>query len=141
MKLAIKLAEIAGSKGEIPVGCVLVDRDKKLVSYASNSVMNSCDPTGHAEMIAIRKACKKLKTTKLKDFSIYVTLEPCQMCEALIVSTGIKKVIFGAHSESLITHQNKLKNYFSKEKNYEYLGGFNEEYCSKLIIKSFEKKR
>ena len=141
MKLAIKLAEFACSKGEIPVGCVLIDKNKKLVSYASNLKEYSFDPTGHAEIIAIRKACKKLKTTKLTGFSIYVTLEPCQMCQALIISTGIKNVFFGAHSENLIIHKNKIKNYFNNKKNYEYLGGFNEDYCSELIIKSFKKKR
>lgn len=141
MKLAIKLAEIAGSKGEIPVGCVVIDKNRKLVSYASNLKEYNFDPAGHAEIIAIRKACKKLKTTKLKDFSIYVTLEPCQMCQALIIATGIKKVFFGAHSENLIIHKNKLRNYFSNKKDCEYLGGFNEDYCSELIIKSFENKR
>ena len=141
MKLAIRLAEIADSKGEIPVGCVLIDKNKNLVSYASNSTKNRYDPAGHAEIIAIRKACKKLKTTKLKGFSIYVTLEPCQMCQALIISTGIKKVFFGAHSENFIIYKNKFRNYFCNEKDYEYLGGFHEEYCSKLITRSFEKRR
>ncbi len=141
MKLAIRLAEIAGLKGEIPVGCVLIDKNRKLVSCASNLKENSFDPTGHAEIIAIREACKKLKTTKLKDFSIYVTLEPCQMCQALIIATGIKKVFFGAYSENLLIHKNKFRNYFSNKKNCEYLGGFNEDYCSELIIKSLKKKR
>ncbi len=141
MKLAIRLAEFADSKGEIPVGCVIIDQKKKLVSYASNLTENSFDPAGHAEIIAIRKACKKLKTTKLKNFSLYVTLEPCQMCQALIIGTGIKKVFFGAHSENFLIHKNKLRNYFGKQKDYEYLGGFHEEYCSKLIKRSFEKRR
>ena len=139
MKLAIKLAKDAKSKNEIPVGCVIVDDNNKLVSYASNSTKSNYDPTGHAEIIAIRNACKKLKTTKLINFSIYITLEPCQMCVAAIVNTGIKKIYFGAHSDDLIIYNSKLRNYFIKNKDFEFIGGFEEDYCSNLVKDFFKK--
>ena len=82
-----------------------------------------------------------LITTKLINFSIYVTLEPCQMCESAIINVGIKKIYFGAFSDNLKSHNCKLKNYFSSEKKYEMLGGFREHDCSQLIIDAFKKKR
>ena len=141
MKLAINLAKYSKRINEIPVGCVLVNSKDDLVSYAYNSMSRDSDPTAHAEIIAIRKACKKLKTTKLIDFSIYVTLEPCQMCESAIINVGIKKIYFGAFNDNLKSHNCKLKNYFSSEKKYEMLGGFREHDCSQLIIDAFKKKR
>jgi len=86
-------------------------KDKnKIISYASNSMVKNHDPTSHAEIVAIRKACKKLKTTKLLNFSIYTTLEPCLMCESLIISVGIKKIYFGAFSDNVKIHKRKMKN-------------------------------
>ncbi len=86
MKFAIDLAKHSRRIGEIPVGCVIVDDKNKMVSYAFNSMKKNHDPTAHAEIIAIRKACNKLKTTKLLGFSLYVTLEPCLMCESAIIN-------------------------------------------------------
>ncbi len=141
MKLAIELAKKAEEKDEVPVGCVIVDGNNNLVSYASNSIVKDYDPTAHAEIIAIRRACKKLKTTKLINFSIFVTLEPCIMCEAAIINVGIKKVFFGAYSDNLKLHNCKLKNYFSSRGDYQFFGGFEEECCAKLITQSFKKRR
>ena len=95
MKLALDLAKKSFKQNEIPVGCVLVNDKNEIISCASNSMVQNHDPTSHAEIVAIRKACKKLKTTKLLNFSIYTTLEPCLMCESLIISVGIKKIYFG----------------------------------------------
>lgn len=141
MKFAIELAERAENYNEVPVGCVIADHNQKLVSYANNSMIENNDPTCHAEIVAIRSACRKLKTTKLLNFSIYITLEPCQMCEALIINVGIKNVYFGAYSESLKNYKKKLKNYFLSRKGYNFLGGFEERRCSKLLTKSFRKRR
>ncbi len=141
MKLAIDLARHSRKIGEIPVGCVIVDKKNILVSFAFNSMKKDHDPTAHAEIVAIRKACKKLKTTKLLGFSIYVTLEPCLMCESAIINVGIKKIYFGAYSDNLKLHTYKLKNYFSPKKDYEMLGGLEERKCSKLIIDTLKRKR
>ena len=141
MKIALDLAKKSTIHDEIPVGCVLVNDKNKIISYASNSVVKNHDPTSHAEILAIRKACKKLKTTKLLDFSIYTTLEPCVMCESVIINVGIKKIYFGAYSDNIKIHRRKKKNYFSHDNNYEYFGGFYEKECSELIINALEKKR
>ena len=141
MKLAIELAKRADNLNEVPVGCVLVDEKNNLVSYAFNSTIKNNDPTCHAEIIAIRDACKKLKTTKLLNFSIYTTLEPCQMCEAVIINVGIKNIFFGAYSQSFKTHKKKLENYFLSRKGYKFWGGFQEATCTNLLLSSFKKKR
>ena len=141
MKIALDLAKKSIINNEIPVGCVLVNDKNKIISYASNSVVKNHDPTSHAEILAIRKACKKLKTTKLLNFAIYTTLEPCLMCESVIINVGIKKIYFGAYSDNIKIHKRKIKNYFSHNNNYEYFGGFYEKECSELIINALEKKR
>ena len=141
MKLALDLAKKSFKQNEIPVGCVLVNDKNEIISCASNSMVQNHDPTSHAEIVAIRKACKKLKTTKLLNFSIYTTLEPCLMCESLIISVGIKKIYFGAFSDNVKIHKRKMKNYFSNNNNYEFFGGFKEKECSDLIINALEKKR
>ncbi len=141
IKLAISLAKKSSQINEIPVGCVLVDEKNNIVSFAHNSMIKNNDPTAHAEIIAIRKACRKLKTIKLLNFSIYTTLEPCLMCEAAIISVGIKKIYFGAYSDNLKHHNRKLKNYFSSNKDYEFQGGFEEKNCSNLVIDALKKRR
>ena len=141
MKLAIDLAIKAKELNEVPVGCIVTDQNENIISKAFNSVERHNDPTAHAEILAIRKACLKMKTTKLFNFSLYVTLEPCAMCEAAIINSGIKKVYFGAFSDSLKINNFKLKNYFSLKTRKEFMGGFNEECCSNLIKDFFKVKR
>ena len=140
MNFALKLAQ-SSPKNEIPVGCVIADSKGKIISYANNSTLKKNDPTAHAEIIAIRKACKKLKTSKLLDFSIFVTLEPCKMCEAAILQSGIKKVFFGAYSDSFRIFKEKKKNYDSENRGYQYYGGIKEKECSNLIRNFFKSKR
>ena len=141
MNFALKLARSSSSKNEIPVGCVIADLNGKVVSYASNSTFKNNDPTAHAELIAIRMACKKLKTRKLLNYSLFVTLEPCQMCEAAILQSGIKKVFFGAYSSNFRIFSEKKKNYYCENKGYQYYGGIQEKECSDLINSFFKNKR
>ena len=89
IKLALKIAKESENKNEIPVGCVIFDKKGKIISSASNSSIEKNDPTAHAEILAIRKACKKLNLNKLNELSIFVTLEPCKMCEYAIYESGI----------------------------------------------------
>ena len=141
MRLALDLAKKAGLLGEIPVGCVIVDDEMRVISFATNLVEKNKDPTAHAEILAIRKACKKLNRTKLDKATLYVTLEPCKMCEFAIVQAGIKRVYFGAYSNTLKTQDQKLKNFFSKSKKYEFLGGIKELECQNLLLSFFQSMR
>ena len=139
MALAIDLAKKASLLDEVPIGCVIVNKEKKIVSYAHNMVTQMNDPSAHAELLAIKSACKKLNVLKLIDCELYTTLEPCEMCQYLIIQTGIKKVYFGAYSDSIIKYDSKLKNNFIK--NNEYYGGIYEKECSNLLEKFFSELR
>lgn len=98
MKEAIKEAKKAYEKLEIPVGCVIV-KDGKVISRGHNLKETKLDTTKHAEIIAIQKASKKLKSWRLLDCEMYVTLEPCSMCSGAIINSRIKKVYIGALDE------------------------------------------
>ncbi len=141
VKTAIKLAKDSKKFNEIPVGCVIFDDEGKIISKANNSSIQKCDPTAHAEILAIRQACKKLKKTKLQDLSIFVTLEPCKMCENAIYQSGIKRVYFGAYAENLEKIKDKMINYQFEQNGYQYYGGIEEKECSKLLKSFFRKLR
>ena len=94
MKQAIKEAEKAYKKLEVPVGAIIV-KDGKIIARAHNQKETKTDTTKHAEILAIQKASKKLKSWRLIDCEMYVTLEPCTMCAGAIINSRIKKVYIG----------------------------------------------
>ena len=98
MKQAIKEAEKAYSKLEVPVGAVIV-KDGKIIARAYNQKESKTDTTKHAEILAIQKASKKLNSLRLIDCEMYVTLEPCTMCAGAIINSRIKKIYIGAMDE------------------------------------------
>lgn len=91
---AINEARKAEAKAEVPIGCLIV-RDGKIIARGHNLRETARDPSAHAEMIAIRKAARKLDSWRLLDTTLYVTLEPCTMCMGAIVLARIPKVVFG----------------------------------------------
>lgn len=95
MELALQQARLAPLIGEVPVGAVLV-RDDEVIAAGHNYREVSQDPTAHAEMIVIRKAAEQLKTWRLTDTTLYVTLEPCPMCAGAILQSRIMRLVFGA---------------------------------------------
>ena len=98
MKQAIKEAEKAYKKLEVPVGAVIV-KEGKIIARAHNQKETKTDTTKHAEILAIQKASKKLKSWRLIDCEMYVTLEPCTMCAGAIINSRIKKVYIGTMDE------------------------------------------
>ncbi len=142
MSLALKLAKSCKDTDDVPVGCVIVDLNSKLISYARNSVIRNNDVTAHAEILAIRSACNFLKSYRLSDYILYVTLEPCIMCEAAIHQSRIKKVFFGAYNQSFKQIQKNIKKkYYFSQKESQYFGGFSEDKSLKLIRSFFKEKR
>jgi len=95
MKEALKEAQKAYNKLEVPVGCVIV-KDGKIIARAHNLKETKKDTTKHAEIISIQKASKKLDSWRLLDCEMYVTLEPCSMCAGAIINSRIKKLYIGA---------------------------------------------
>jgi tRNA(adenine34) deaminase len=95
MDLALKAAENAGISGEVPIGCVIV-RDNQVIATAGNRALGGRDPTGHAEIVAIRAASSSLGSERLVDCDLYVTLEPCTMCAAAISLARIRRLYYAA---------------------------------------------
>ena len=98
LKLALSEAERALKEGEVPVGCVVVRRGE-VVSTAHNMTETLKDPTAHAEILAIRSASSKLRSSRLEGCEVYVTLEPCVMCAYALVLSKVERVVFGALDE------------------------------------------
>ncbi len=96
MREALKLAREAQMAGEVPVGAVVVCKEK-IIACARNERETSGDPTAHAEVLALRHAAEALGTRRLEGCTLYVTLEPCPMCAGAIVMAGIDAVFFGAY--------------------------------------------
>jgi tRNA(Arg) A34 adenosine deaminase TadA len=100
MERALELAAGAGAKGEAPIGCVIVDAQGAVVAEGANAPIGSCDPTAHAEIVALRKAALLLGNYRLKpDLTLYVTLEPCPMCAGAIANARIARLVYGAPDE------------------------------------------
>lgn len=95
MQAALDQARAAAARGEVPVGAVVVSPDGQIFQ-AGNQTRAWCDPTAHAEIVAIRAACVALGSSRLPGYDLYVTLEPCAMCAAAIAQARIARVYYGA---------------------------------------------
>lgn len=98
MKLALREAERAYKKGEVPVGAVLV-MDKKVIAKKFNSRESSNDPTGHAEILALRSGARKSGKWRLTDATLYVTKEPCVMCAGAMLNARLGRLVYGCRDE------------------------------------------
>ncbi|MFP4539274.1 MAG: nucleoside deaminase [Dichotomicrobium sp.] len=96
MERAFAEAEAAQARGEVPVGAAIACHDRGIIASAGNRTLEWRDPTAHAEMIAIREACRSLGSERLPDCDIYVTLEPCTMCAAAISFARLRRLYFAA---------------------------------------------
>ncbi len=142
MEVAIKMAKKSAKNEEVPIGACVV-RDGKVISRGRNMREKKQNALLHAEIIAINKACKKLRSWRLENCELYVTLEPCPMCAGAIVNARLKKVVYGAKEKTSndnlfesILSSNRLnhKCEFVQDTKYE-----NE--CSQLLTDFFKKKR
>ncbi len=134
---ALKEANKAYKLGEVPIGAVIV-KDNKIISRAYNKKESSNLATSHAEILAINKACKKLKNWRLVDCTLYVTVEPCLMCCGAIIQSRIKKVVYGTHNEYYGAVESIAKTL--KKYNVEVRSNILQNECS-YILKEFFKKR
>lgn len=142
MKEAIKEAKKALLIDEVPIGCVIV-KDNKIIARGHNVRESKNSPIGHAEIEAINKASKKLKSWRLEGCDIYITLEPCIMCSGAIIQSRIENIYFGASDPkggALISSINVLdaKNINHHPKVHE---GILKDECSSLISDYFKNKR
>ena len=142
MKEALKEAQKAYNKLEVPVGCVIV-KDDKIIARGHNLKEIKNDTTMHAELIAIRKASKKLESWRLNECEMYVTLEPCSMCAGAIINARIKKVYIGTLDEktgAVGSVLNLFKDYtFNHVVDVEQ--GILQEECQQILKKFFKELR
>ncbi|MGZ8460286.1 MAG: tRNA adenosine(34) deaminase TadA [Candidatus Deferrimicrobiaceae bacterium] len=96
MRVALAEAEKAANEGEVPIGAVVVGPSGKIIARAHNRMVSGNDPTAHAEILALRKAAKKLSNYRLTGCRLVVTLEPCVMCAGAAVNARVSEIIFGA---------------------------------------------
>lgn len=143
MDLALKEAKKACAKDEVPVGAVLVSKDGKVLAKAHNTSEYGKNALEHAEMKVLAKASKFLKTTRLWDCSIYITLEPCPMCATAISMMRVKKIIFGAENKKGGAVLNGIKIYDNMPSLYkpEIIAHIKEEEASHLLSNFFKSKR
>lgn len=136
IEIAYKEALKAYKKGDTPIGCVIVKNDK-IIAKAYNKKEKNNIATHHAELLAINKACKKLKTWHLDDCTLYSTMEPCIMCSGAIIQSRIKKIVYSMSNNSFGNIENN--EYFKKNK-YEIVKIDNKEILE-LVQKFFKKLR
>ncbi len=141
MKIALKQANKAFKKDEVPVGAIIV-RDNKIIAKAYNLRKKTQKTTAHAEMLAIEQANKKLKSWRLDTCTLYVTIEPCPMCAGTIIQSRIKTVVYGAKDLKAGSHES-VTELFDQSFNHKVnvIGGVMEEETGLIITKFFKKLR
>ena len=141
MLKALIEAKKAYLKNEVPIGAIIV-KDGKVIAKAHNKRQTKKLATAHAEILAIQKACKKIKDWRLSGCDIYVTLEPCPMCIGAIMNARMRNVIFGAYET---TSKTDLLNLIVNDKRLNHTldieGGVLENECSELLKQYFKDKR
>ena len=139
MKLALKEANKAFKKKEVPIGAVIV-QDNKVIAKAHNLRVKNNLTTSHAEILAIQKANKKLKSWRLDRCTLYVTIEPCPMCAGAIIQSRMKNVVYGAKDVKAGCHESIVR-LFDKSFNHKVniIGGVLENECSEILTNFFKK--
>jgi len=143
MRMALEEARKAGERGEVPVGAVIIDENQNVLAVAGNNTIGESDPAGHAEMVAMRTAGKKIGNYRLLNTSIYVTIEPCVMCAGTMVHARIGRLTYGASDPKAggvvscyqVGGDSKLNHQFNIE------GGVLADECAELLTSFFKKKR
>jgi len=99
MRVALKAANEARERDEVPIGACIVSEDGKVLAVAGNRTRTDCDPTAHAEIIALREAAQSVGNYRLTNAIVYSTIEPCAMCAGALVQARVKRLVYGARDE------------------------------------------
>lgn len=142
MKEALRQAEKAGATGDVPIGCVIVHKDK-IIGRGYNRRNADKSVLSHAEIISIKKACKKLEDWRLEDCTMYITLEPCPMCAGAIVQARVPRVVIGCMNGKAGCAGSVLDMFHQEGFNHqvEVVSGILEDQCSDLIKEFFKELR
>jgi len=142
MMLALKEAEAAEAAGEVPVGAVIV-LDGKMVARGHNRTMDDCDPTAHAEVIALRQAAQKLANYRLTGATLYVTIEPCAMCAGAMIQARVARLVYGCEDPKggAIVSCFEMAHHPKLNHRMEVTRGVLAEDCARAVQAFFQKKR
>jgi tRNA(adenine34) deaminase len=143
MNVALEMAKKAYDLDEVPVGAAIFDKSGNLICAEHNRTRELNDPTAHAELLAIKKACQTLETQNLSDYILAVTLEPCAMCAAATAWAKVGEIRFGAYDIKSGGTVNGARIFDWKTCHHrpEVYGGIMERICGQLIREFFQKKR
>ncbi|MBS0351149.1 MAG: tRNA adenosine(34) deaminase TadA [Proteobacteria bacterium] len=142
LRVSLQLARRAEQESEVPVGAVVVYQNQ-LIGQGWNQPIQRCDPTAHAEIIALRQAAEHIKNYRLLDTTLYVTLEPCAMCLGAMVQARIKKLVFGAWDVKAGAVRSVFQILEAPQLNHKifWQGGILEEESATILKSFFQKKR
>lgn len=143
MREALRLAEQAAARGEVPVGAVLVSAEGVILGRGANAPIADLDPTAHAEMLALRQAARESGNYRLNDATLYSTLEPCVMCAGAIVHARVGRLVFGARDLRFGGVRSKFRIADSELLNHrvEVVEGVLASECQRWLQEFFEKRR
>ena len=142
MRLALLQARKAYAKGEIPVGCVIADKDGNIIGEGQNTRERTHSALGHAELSAIGEACRAIDDWRLDGCTIYVTLEPCPMCTGAIINARIPCVVFGAREDNFGSCGSVIDLFSERYGHHPAVyGGVLEDECAALLTDFFKKMR
>ncbi len=143
MARALAEAQAAEARGEVPIGAVITGPDGAVLAAAGNLTRTTNDPTAHAEVLAIREACAKIGSERLRDCDLYVTLEPCPMCAGAISFARIRRLYYGAADPKGggVEHGARVFNQPTCNHAPEVYAGIDEERAGALLKAFFEAKR
>jgi tRNA(adenine34) deaminase len=142
MLLALDAAREAEARGEVPIGSIVVAGDR-ILAVAGNRTRTDCDPTAHAEIIALREAAQELGNYRLTEATVYSTIEPCAMCAGALVQARVKRLVYGARDERFGAVESKFRLCDSSFLNHrmEITSGVLDEQCRELMQEFFRARR
>ena len=143
MREALAEAEKAHQAGEVPVGAVVVDKEGRIIGRGHNLVVAGHDPSGHAEIIALRNASQNIKNYRLDNCAIYVTLEPCPMCSGAIIGARLTRLVYGAKDQKAGAVESVFKLFDERRVNRhtDVTAGVLEEDCLRMLRSFFVELR
>lgn len=143
MREALSEAEKAHQAGEVPVGAVVVDKEGRIIGRGHNLVVAGHDPSGHAEIIALRNASQNIKNYRLDNCAIYVTLEPCSMCSGAIIGARLTRLVYGAKDQKAGAVESVFKLFDERRVNHhtDVTAGVLEEDCLRMLRSFFVELR
>jgi tRNA(adenine34) deaminase len=143
MRRALQAAQDAEARGEVPIGACIVTSDGQVLAIAGNRTRTDCDPTAHAEILALREAARRIGNYRLIGAVVYSTIEPCAMCAGALVQARVKRLVYGARDERFGAVETHFRICDSGSLNHkmEITPGVLEEECRNLMQQFFRARR